>query len=162
MFTPLYFLLSSTVPIIYSTWLGSCILSPVRNIFLRASDTWMRGGVRSCWLRKQLCECSREIYILKFSNNTYPSSSRPESVSLWHAHSRRVVFHNLHRGQRETIIFHLINYRSLRVLTAVAPSRESSFTSPPSLVSPIPFCRCRFRFPLPRQIKSCLFPLPHP
>ena len=119
------------------------------------------GGTGSCWLRKLLWECSREIYILKFSNNTYSSSSRPDSVSLWHAHSRRVVFHTLHKDQRDTIICNLISYRSLCVLTTVAPSRESSFTSPPSLLSPIPFRRRRCRFPLPCQIKSRLFPPLH-
>ena len=36
---------------------------------------------------------------------TYTSSSfysRPVSVSLWRVHSSAVVFHTLHRGQRDT------------------------------------------------------------
>ena len=42
------------------------------------------------------------------STNIY-SSYRLASVSQWHAHSRVVVFHNLHIGQRGTILYPLIS-----------------------------------------------------
>ena len=41
------------------------------------------------------------------------SSYQPFSVSLWHAHSRALVFHTLHRGHRDTILCLLISYRLL-------------------------------------------------
>ena len=34
-------------------------------------------------------------------------------MSQWHAHSRAVVFHTLHRGQRDARLCPLISYRSL-------------------------------------------------
>ena len=37
------------------------------------------------------------------------SSYQQASVSQWHAHSRAVVFHTLHRGQRDTILCPLIS-----------------------------------------------------
>ena len=92
---------------------------------------------------------------------TSTSSSRSDSVSLWHAQSRAVVFHTLNRVQRDNRLCSLIKSNYLRVLTTVAPYQESSFTSPLSLFSPTPFCRRRCCFPLPRQIRSCLFPPPH-
>ena len=64
-----YFLLFSSFPITYSTWLGSCIMSSVCNLFLCARDAQTRGGTGSCWSRKRFHECLLEIYILKFSNN---------------------------------------------------------------------------------------------
>ena len=56
-------------------------------------------------------------------------SSRPDSVYQWHVHSRAVVFHNLHRGQRDTRLCTLISYRLLRCTLTFDPPRESSITS---------------------------------
>ena len=89
------------------------------------------------------------------------SYSRPASVSQWHAHSRAVVFHTLHRIQRDTILCSVISYRFLCVIATVALPQEYSFTSPLSLFYPISLIRL-CRFPCPLQIKSRLFPPPHP
>ena len=48
--------------------------------------------------------------------------SQPESVSRWHAHSRVLVFHALHRGQRYTRLCPLISYRFLRCTLTFAPT----------------------------------------
>ena len=76
--------------------------------------------------KKQVWSPSK-ILLVRLSS--YSSSSQPVFVSQWHAHSREVVFHTLHRVQRDTIICPLIIYRLIRVLATVAPSQESSFTS---------------------------------
>ena len=51
------------------------------------------------------------------------------SVYLWHAHSRKLVFKNLHIGQRYTIPRSLISYRTLHCTHTFAPPCESSFNS---------------------------------
>ena len=63
--------------------------------------------------------------------NTYSSSSsRPASVSRWHAHSRVVVFHTLHRGQRDTRLCPLlVNFATLYFLFH-CPSPGVFFSSP--------------------------------
>ena len=57
------------------------------------------------------------------------SYSLPSYVYRWHAHSRAVVFHTLHRGQIDTRLCPLISHRSLRCTLTFALSRESLFTS---------------------------------
>ena len=55
---------------------------------------------------------------------------RPVSVSRWLAHSRLVLFHTLHRGQRDTIIYtYLINCATLYLLP-LPHLRESSVLTP--------------------------------
>ena len=61
--------------------------------------------------------------------DNYYSSFRPDSVSLYHAHSRVVLFHTLNRDQRDTRLFSLISYISLRCTLVFAPPQESYFTS---------------------------------
>ena len=91
-----------------------------------------------------------------------PSSSRLASVFQWHAHNTAVVFHTLHKGQRDTRLCSLISYRSLCCTLTFALSRKSSIILSPSLFSPVPFHHCRFRFLQPRQVNSHLFPQLHP
>ena len=59
--------------------------------------------------------------------NTSSSYSRPASVSQWHVHSRVMVFHILHIGQRDTRLCPLIIYRSLRCTLTLAPPQDSYF-----------------------------------
>ena len=56
-------------------------------------------------------------------------SSQSVSISWWHAHSRAVVLHTLHKGQRDTRLRPFIYYRSLGCTLTFAPQWESSFTS---------------------------------
>ena len=58
------------------------------------------------------CNAKNLIHLYKWSSFS-PSSSRPASVSRWHAHNRAVVFHTLHRGHRDTIICPLMSSRLL-------------------------------------------------
>ena len=89
-------------------------------------------------------------YFLKI---VYSSSSRPVSMSWCHAHSRALVFHTPHRGQRDTRICHWISYILLRCTPNFAPPQESYFTSlinsstpsPSALFLPLPM-------PLPDKI----------
>ena len=53
-------------------------------------------------------------------NSPSYSSYKPASVYRWHAHSRTVVSHTLHRGQKDTILYSLISYISVYVLATVA------------------------------------------
>ena len=49
--------------------------------------------------------------------HTYSSSYLPAPLSRWHVHSRVVVFHNLHRGQRDTMLCPLlVNFSTLYFL----------------------------------------------
>ena len=77
---------------------------------------------------------TQPIFYLK--KNLHSSSSWMASVSRCHVYSRAVVFHTLHRRQRDTRLCTLISYRLLRSTITFAPPRESSFnylchSSPP-------------------------------
>ena len=92
-------------------------------------------------------QCVTEIILHVDAKHVSYSSSRVAPMSRWHAHSRVVVFHTLHRGQSNTRLFPLISYRSLRCTLNFAPPRESSFTSlhhpsppPPSAVAAAASC----------------------
>ena len=75
-------------------------------------------------------------------------------MSQWHAHSRAVVFHTLHRGQRDARLCPLISYRSLRCTLTFAPPRESSFTSLRHSSPPSPSAVAASRPPA-RSIPTC-------
>ena len=79
------------------------------------------------------------------------SSSQPVSVSQWCAHSRAVVFHTLHRGQRDTSLYpYLVNFstlyfyllfsqpRSLPILPRHCSSQYSSVTAATTALSLAP------------------------
>ena len=130
----------------------------------------VKGEVEVTWETLRTISQSLMMHVLSLDKYihfalmymTSSSSYRPVSVSRWHAHSRAVVFHTLHRGQQDTIFCPLIIYRSLRVLATVAPSQESSFTYPPSLFSLIPFRRRLCCFPRLLHIMFRLLPPSHP
>ena len=83
----------------------------------------------------------------RFRLNLYYSSYQMASVSRWHAHISVVVFHTLHRVQRDTRLFPLISYKSIRCNLTFDPPREYSFTSlshssppSPSVVAASAYC----------------------
>ena len=73
----------------------------------------------------------------------YSSSYRPGYVCWWYAHSREVVFHNLHRGQRDTrlcplVIYICYFYLFLLLHPGSLPLRPLSHYYPPSFLPPPP------------------------
>ena len=81
---------------------------------------------------------------------------------MCHAHSRVVVFHTQHIGQRDTRLFPLISYRSLIFTLYCCSVPRLLFYFLLSIFSPVPSRRLRWFFPRPRQVNSLLFPPPHP
>ena len=67
--------------------------------------------------------------IFNVHTSSSSSSSRLAFVYQWHANIRVVVFHTVHRGQRDIRLCPLISYRLLCCNLTFAPPRESSSTS---------------------------------
>ena len=86
-------------------------------------------------------------------------------MSWWRSHSRVVVFHTPHRGQRVTRICpYLVSFSTFYYSLPLSQNR--SLTLFPLSVSPpilIRVCRCRLRRPLPGpfQVYLCLIPPLH-
>ena len=69
----------------------------------------------------------RKIHLTKL--NSY-SSYRPVSMYQWHAHSRAVVFHTLHRGQRYARICPYLVYCATLYPLPLPQLQESSVLTP--------------------------------
>ena len=90
------------------------------------------------------------------------SSSRPVSVYRWRAHSRVVLFHALHRFQKDTRLCTYLVY-CVTLYLLLFPLALGVFCFNPSslLIQSILVLLCRLCLTFPRQVKALLLPPPH-